>query len=43
MKGGMSGRTMYLLLLLILIALIVALYYLVGKNVIMKLFLGGLK
>jgi len=43
MKGGMSGRTMYLLLLLILVALIVALYYLVGKNVITKLFLGGLK
>jgi preprotein translocase subunit YajC len=43
MKGGMSGRTMYLIMLLILVILILALFYFAGNRIIEKLFLKGLK
>jgi hypothetical protein len=42
MKAEMSGRMMYLIILLILIVLILALFYAVGKGLLMKLFTGGL-
>lgn len=42
MKGRMTGRMMYLIVLLIALILLLALFYLVGKEFIEDLFLKGL-
>ena len=42
MKGRMTGRMIWLIVLLILVLLAIALFWLVGKQIIERLFLGGL-
>lgn len=42
MKGRMTGRMMWLIILLILVLLALALFWLVGKEIIERLFLKGL-
>jgi len=39
---GMSGRMMYLIILLIMVLLVWALFYLAGNNLLKRLFFGGL-
>lgn len=41
MKGKMTGRMLYLIILLILLLLLFALFFLVGKEIIIRLFLRG--
>jgi hypothetical protein len=42
MKGRMTGRMIWLIVLLILLLLALALFFLVGKEIIERLFLRGL-
>jgi len=42
MKGRMTGRMLWLIILLILVLLALALFWLVGKQIIERLFLRGL-
>ncbi|GEM_PF-2181266 len=41
MKGRMTGRMLWLIILLILVLLALALFWLVGKQIIERLFLRG--
>jgi hypothetical protein len=41
MKGRMTGRMLWLIVLLILVLLALALFWLVGKQIIERLFLRG--
>ena len=41
MKGSMSARLMYAIVLLIILLFVIALYYLAANRIIEKMLLGG--